>query len=531
MGEAVHGTMQPTESMGGNTVTSVSSSVVTEESEQPVDPGPRRSVVRRARRTVLIAAGTVLALAGSLGTAAAVSPGASSGPLSDPRQATEGPLRADGIWQTDGYGLILAVGGGVLRAWETTAVSCQPSVTARQKGAPGPGGAVRFDADGFDLTVRAQSSVRGSFNVDSSVGTIGLRRLAALPTLCGQTPQTGPVATFDVFWQTFKENYAFFARRGLDWDAVRAEYRPKVHAGTTPHELFDILSEMTAPLHDAHVFLEAATPELTRSFRTARPGTVDPSQEYDDRIRAFIERRNFDGKPLRSYAQGAFGYADLPGGIGYLRINRFVAYTPGGPGYEADSAEVDRVLDQIITQRRTSGSGAWRGLIVDIRVNAGGTDPIGLQIAARFTDRAYTAFGKQARNDPREDTRFTPRQKLTVVPAAGKPRYTGPIALLTGGSTVSAGETFTMALSGRASPTTRIGENTQGILSDTLGRSLPNGWKFGLSNEKYTNPRGISFEGPGIPPHLRTPVFTKEEFAADRDSAFDRAKALFSRRS
>lgn len=32
--------------------------------------------------------------------------------------------------------------------------------------------------------------------------------------------------------------------------------------------------------------------------------------------------------------------------------------------------------------------------------------------------------------------------------------------------------------------------------------------------------------GRGIPPHVRTPVFTDEEFAANRDSAFDTAVTL-----
>ncbi|MEU0989459.1 S41 family peptidase [Streptomyces sp. NPDC005953] len=476
-----------------------------------------------------MAAGTVLALVGSLGAAvAAPAVGQRSAPA-DTTSNRGAALTPNGFWRMDGYGMIVGVRDGVLRAWETTAISCQSSLTAQQQGTPGANGSVRYGTDGLILTVRPKAAQHATLSIDGSVGTRGLRRITALPALCGQPQQSGPVATFDVFWQTFKENYAFFDRRGVDWDAVRTQYRPKVHAGTTPNELFDILSAMTAPLQDAHVSLAADTPELTRESRTIKDGTVGPTQEYDDQIRAFIERRDLGGTPLQDYAQGAIGYADLPGGIGYLRINRFVAYSPDG-GYDNDSAELDRALDQIITQARTTGRTAWRGLIVDVRVNAGGSDGLGQQIAARLTDRAYTAYAKQARNDPQDDTRFTPRQKLRVVPAAGSPRYTGPVALLISGSTVSAGETFTMALAERPSATTLIGENTQGILSDVHGRTLPNGWQLGLSNEKYTTPGGVSYEGPGVSPDLRTPVFTDEELAADRDAAFDLAKAVLTRR-
>ncbi|MEU5402312.1 S41 family peptidase [Streptomyces sp. NPDC005963] len=506
-------------------MTSVTSSGVAEDSERRRTTRRQRNAARPVRRGVITAAGTVLALAGSIGTAVAA-------PVDGQRSTTSERSTGttpNGFWRMDGYGMVVGVRDGVLRAWETTAISCQGSLTAQQQGTPAADGSVRYGVDGLVLTVRARAAQRATLSIDGSVGTRGLRRIAALPALCGQPQATGPVATFDVFWQTFKENYAFFARRGVDWDAMRATHRPKVHSGTTDRELFDILSEMVAPLQDAHVSLDAATPELTRSFRAIKAGTVGPTQEYDDQIRAFIERRDLGGTRLQEYAQGAIGYADLPGGLGYLRINRFVAYSPDG-GYENDSAELDRALDEIVTRARTSGRTAWRGLIVDVRVNAGGSDGLGLQIAARLTDRVYTAYAKQVRNDPDDDTRFTPRQKFRVVPAVDAPRYTGPIALLTAGSTVSAGETFTKALAERPLPTTLIGENTQGILSDVHGRTLPNGWQLGLSNEKYTTPRGVSYEGPGISPDVRTPVFTDAEFAADRDSAFDRAKALLTRR-
>lgn len=476
-------------------------------------------------------AGTLLALAGSLGTAAAAPAGSRSPDTGTAAAQAGGTSRStDGVWRLDGYGMVVSVRGGELRSWDTTAISCIPALAAPQQGAPAPDGTVRFDAGDFTLTVRPQARDRAVLRVLGTVGDRGMRRIGAVPPLCGRAQPTGPVASFDVYWQTFKENYAFFASRGVDWEAARAEYRPKVHARTTPDQLFDILSEMTAPLQDAHVALGAATPELTRSFEMFRPGTTPPTDEYDRRIRKFIERRDLGGTPLEQHAKGAVGYAELPGGIAYLRISRFGDYAPGTGDFEADSAELTRVLDRIITRTRTTGPGAWRGLIIDARFNQGGSDALGLQIAARLTNRSYPAYAKQARNHPDDDTRFTRRQTLHVVPATGSPRYTGPIALLTSGSTVSAGETFTKALAERPESTTLIGANTQGVLSDTLGRSLPNGWQFSLSNEKYTNPREFSYEGPGIPPHISTPVFTEKEFAADRDSAFDRARALLTRR-
>ncbi len=68
-----------------------------------------------------------------------------------------------------------------------------------------------------------------------------------------------------------------------------------------------------------------------------------------------------------------------------------------------------------------------------------------------------------------------------------------------------------------------IGQPTQGVFSDVMERELPNGMTAWLPNEEYLTDSGRTFDGTGIPPEVRVPVFTKEEFAAGRDSGFDRA--------
>ncbi|MBT2893974.1 S41 family peptidase, partial [Streptomyces sp. McG2] len=121
-----------------------------------------------------------------------------------------------------------------------------------------------------------------------------------------------------------------------------------------------------------------------------------------------------------------------------------------------------------------------------------------------------------------DPTRHTRPQPVYVTPAQG-PRYTGPVAVLTGGSTVSAGETFTQALMDRPGRTVRIGQPTQGVFSDVMRRKLPNGMAAWLPNEEFLTRSGRTFDGTGIPPHLTEPVFTEDEFDRKRDSAFGRA--------
>jgi C-terminal processing protease CtpA/Prc len=104
-----------------------------------------------------------------------------------------------------------------------------------------------------------------------------------------------------------------------------------------------------------------------------------------------------------------------------------------------------------------------------------------------------------------------------------RPRFLSRVIELLGPDTVSAGETFTMALMDRQPHVTRIGENTQGVYSDVLVRQLPNGWRFGLPNEVFLTERGKHFEASGVSPDIRIPVFPKADLEAGRDSALEKA--------
>ncbi|MFE0174943.1 S41 family peptidase [Streptomyces sp. NPDC059002] len=423
-------------------------------------------------------------------------------------QQTRPPASAEGVWRVEGYGAALTIKDGRLREYQTTDISCLKGGSAKRT-APG-----RYSAaDGTVLTVTPQGPRRGSLHVSGSAGDRELRRIAELPETCDPDHPLpkDPVTAFDVFWQSFEENYPFFAAKGIDWHAVRDTYRAKVHADTTRDELFALFSEMVRPLHDAHVMVI----DGDHRFYQVRPGTTVPGKELDAKVKDHIVRRDLKGEQPQEFASGRISYADLPGGQGYLRISGFAGYDTKNPSYAAQLAQLDKALDTVLTRERTA---SLKGLIIDLRVNGGGSDALGLHIAERLTDTPYLAYRKR--------TQYTRPQPVPVRPAKDTPRYAGPVALLTGGSTVSAGETFTQALMDRPGRTVRIGESTQGVFSDVLQRKLPNGMAIWLPNEEFLTRTGRTFDGTGIPPHLRTPVFTDEEFEKNRDSAFDKAVAV-----
>ena len=107
--------------------------------------------------------------------------------------------------------------------------------------------------------------------------------------------------------------------------------------------------------------------------------------------------------------------------------------------------------------------------------------------------------------------------------------FKGPVAILTSGLTISAGETFTQAMMGRRPAVFRVGEPTQGVFSDVLSRQLPNGFEFGLPNEVFRAEDGRTFDGPGIPPTHPVPVFSAADRARARDGALEKALELTGR--
>ena len=428
--------------------------------------------------------------------------------------AEQGPeRRLDGIWLSDGYGYVIEIEGDTLQISETTAVSCIPAMMARRRPGSAPP-AFQIEGRSSQLEMLAGSSPNERrVHQAGAASDVVIRRASQRPEVCLKTTPDTPESNFEAFWATFNEQHAFLEERGADWAATYKKYRPQVTSTTSPDDLFRILSEMIAPLHDAHTFLSAGSPG--KSFRARRPDPNPLTADDRRRVLEIITSKYIRGE-LRSWCNGRVEYGRLGDLAGYLRITAFAGYTPNGD-YEEGARELARAIDAAAEDCRT-----LRALIIDVRLNGGGADPYGVAVASRLTDAKYVAFVKRARNDPKDATRFTAPQTTWVIPSTG-PRFTGRLIELIGRDTVSAGETFSMALMGRKPPVTRIGEPTQGVYSDVLGRRLPNGWRIGLPNEVFLTEGGRHYEVVGVPPDISAPVFTREDLAAGRDSALEKA--------
>ncbi len=80
--------------------------------------------------------------------------------------------------------------------------------------------------------------------------------LATAALLYGSTALTADVPkgleTFDAVWSIVRDTHFDTSFNGVDWDAARAEFRPKAAAATTPGELRSLLHNMLGRLGQSH---------------------------------------------------------------------------------------------------------------------------------------------------------------------------------------------------------------------------------------------------------------------------------------
>jgi len=417
-----------------------------------------------------------------------------------------------GFWISDGYGLLVEVSTGGVQAFELTSISCIPGWSAKRDSKLKD---VFLGNATFRLYDGASPDMK-RLHLDGDVSDILLRRTSALPARCAAKLDNTPTANYTIYWQTFAEQYAFFDLRHIDWQSVDRQFKPKMSTATKPEEMFEVFRQMIEPLHDAHTGIDAE--DIKKEFDGWRNDPNHLEKADWNKAQEIIATRYVRGG-LRSFCNGRVQFGQLDHSIGYLRITAFYGFTDSD-NYELALNELQAALDEVFRD-----AGKFNGLVIDVRFNQGGDDPLGIEIASRLTGIKYLAYSKVARNNVEGALHFTDPQESWVIPSA-RPGFLGNVVLLIGPDTVSAGETFAMAMLGRKPHVTRIGLNTQGVFSDVLSRRLPNGWRFHLPNEIYLTAEQKTFDATGVPPDVRVPFYSAMDLTDGRDAAIEEGQKI-----
>lgn len=313
-----------------------------------------------------------------------------------------------------------------------------------------------------------------------------------------EVPNT-PETNFEYVWNEFDRLYGLFLVKNMDWDSVYAVYRPQVNAQTTDAELYAVLKNMFAPLNDNHVSLIPTDP----AFPHYSSGLLEQLGPQEDFYFELVKSAYLsDFKTHSEFMHSGM----LPENLGYIHLS----------GFLGAKNQTESLLDKVLNDFSSTN-----GLVIDIRDNGGGEDAIAQAVANRFAQEQLLYMTAKKRNGPGHSDFAEPFYWYVFPDGAS---YTKPVIVLTSRYSVSAAETFSLAMK-RIANVRLVGDTTSGAFSDAIVREMPNGWQFTVSVGDFRNADGQNLEGIGVAPDIFIRN-TRQDIEAGHDLMLEKAMEL-----
>lgn len=400
-----------------------------------------------------------------------------------------------------------------------------------------------------------------------------------------QLSEAERIAGLSLFWSEAKYNFAHFNNvPQLDWDQAYLDFLPQVIAASDTQSYYEVLMRFAPLLHDGHTNIDPPK-ELQGSFfarpplRTAWIGdkvlvTFVGSALLDKQgIRVGDEITSIDGIEVRRYAhehvepyasssttqdmdvrrynyqllagdkdkpvtlglddghghrrtvtiarnnypdrhgRPEFEFRMLPGGVAYLAIDHFES--------EASSKAFEDHLPQIMQAR---------ALILDLRHNGGGSDSYGFKILTHLTEApipsaaAYEqSVDAVARANGSLGLEWVAIDgSAATYPHQTTPIFRGPVAVLIGAETFSAGEDFVMSFD-MLKRGILVGQPTGGSTGMPMSFALPGGGSARICVKWDRYPDGRELVGRGIAPAIALAP-SVADIRAGKDPVLERAR-------
>jgi C-terminal processing protease CtpA/Prc len=269
---------------------------------------------------------------------------------------------------------------------------------------------------------------------------------------------------FDEVWKTVNDTHYDPNLNGVDWDAVKAELRPKVEQAKTDAEAREVIRDMLARLKLSHfgIHSEDAGDEVQE---TPRSEFVPPLAK-----KAVIEEvkfGNLPGMPLRCHAEL------LESNVEYFYLSVFMS-----------PVKVQKIFRPSLERAREAD-----GMIIDLRHNPGGIGGMAMGIGNHFVTEPNQKLGEMIQRGMTLSFALNPQADP----------YTKPLAILIDGGSASTSEILAGGLQdlGRARV---FGTKSAGMALPSLINKLPNGDVFQYAVADYVSTGGEKLEGRGVIP-------------------------------
>ena len=445
---------------------------------------------------------------------------------------------ANGVWESIGSGWVLQVtDSSTYEFYDITSISCLPS----RKG-------------DFQELQRSLHLKGDTLELKTGVITSKFTRSESLPDLCQQPSSQkyqDPLYNFEVFAETVREHYAFFAINNINWETLYQQQKSKLTEASTDVELYKVIEETFEQLNDNHAFLEASEEvyEALESEYVEEETASEELPEYGDFVVAKMVAAHHLQEELTKDSW-LMQWGKMTDDRGYIQVKAMWLYADfeipekrmEELGYVDAYVETRHktLAEEVYVRKEQEGAARimervmqdlsqMKSIVIDVRFNGGGQDAVSSEILSQFIPEDSLLVASQK---IRYGNQFSPVLPLYI---KGKEKaYAKPVYVLTSPQTGSAAEAFsimTMAIN----HVKRIGASTSGALSTELPKTLPNGWAFSVSNEIYMDKDGNNYENIGVPvdydlkyPEDRQTFFRSvvNDLEADKKSILDAIEVL-----
>lgn len=346
---------------------------------------------------------------------------------------------------------------------------------------------------------------------------------------------------FNRVWTLVRDRYVYEDYNGLDWEAIRIEYEPRIAAADTPEAFYQLLYQMIAKLNDEHSHYESPRE------------VAEQQQQFEGELRyagigavvRYVEEGGLITKIARNSPAEEAGLRprDLILAINSIPFTDTERFGPGGPismvrgepgttvrlrirtsdnrirdidivrrpipsdafleveGHLLDNNRIGLIridtfyANALDSQVRSEleylvSNGPLDGLIIDLRDNGGGRIDLMLSTLGLVQDGG--SIGKSSGRVREQELRVPAGQ---VIPELADT----PIVVLIGPDSASAAEMFAAGIRylGRARI---VGEPSAGNTENIVPHDLADGSRLWLAELTYRLPDGTEIEGIGVQP-------------------------------
>lgn len=294
-----------------------------------------------------------------------------------------------------------------------------------------------------------------------------------------------PESPVDRLKNAIENRYSYRDVRKVDWDVQWQKYENELRSENDPKAFAILAGEMLAATGDPHIWLKVGEETVPAFRREVRP---NGNFELLPKLIANWNRRN------RNVALGS-----AAPDIGYIGLLSFQA--------DGDGDELKSVLEAI----RVAAEREMKGLVIDVRFNAGGSELMAQEIAGCFIEERKL-YAKH--RNPGEQERW-------LEPSGGGPRFRGKVAVLTGPYVMSSAEGFLLMMR-QVEKAKLIGANSFGSSGNPMPHELGNGVTVMLPSWQAMLPGGEVFEKVGIAPDIEVKT-EPDDFEKSRDPVLEAA--------